>query len=188
METYFDPVPLLGDARVVFRGEWTERKWLNVPGPFYGADTDNCGTGRIHAPELVLYEAEHFTEYVHRQPRTEAELRRLVDAAEDDPMTGYGCDGDAHWTPAAVREWWRDRGRIREYLAGQRARFEADDAKSGQGTAAAARDYAAYLDGGLAPHLRVYLFWLEEGRPPTPADLLPQLSLPAGAAAPAPGP
>ncbi|MGW7437893.1 ferredoxin [Streptomyces sp. NPDC054849] len=175
MATYFDPLPLLGDARGSFRGEWADRKWLNVPGPFYGADTDNCGTGRIHAPELVLYEAAHFTEYVYRQPRTVEELRRLVDAAEDDPMMGYGCDGDVHWTPMAVRAWWGDRGRIREYLAMQRSRFEADDVKSGQGTAAAAREYAAYLDGDLALHLRAYLFWLEERRSATPNDLLPQL-------------
>ncbi|MFJ6793891.1 hypothetical protein [Streptomyces sp. NPDC091268] len=109
------------------------------------------------------------------------ELWRLVGAAEDDPMMGYGygygygCDGDAHWTPTAVREWWRDRGRIREYLALQRGRFEADDVTSGQGTAAAARDYAAYLDGDLALHLRAYLFRLEEGRAATPTDLLPRL-------------
>ncbi|MEU9030693.1 ferredoxin [Streptomyces sp. NPDC048383] len=169
METYFDPVPLLGDARMSFRGEWADRKWMNVPGPFYGADTDNCGTGRIHAPELVLYEVRYFAEYVYRQPRTTEELWQRVGAAEDDPMMGYGygygygCDGDVHWTPTAVREWWRDRGRIREYLAIQRRRFEADDVKSGQRTPAAARDYAAYLAGDLVPHLRAYLFWLEDG-------------------------
>lgn len=67
MDLYFDPVPLLDDARRAFLGRWSERKWLNVPGPFYGAETDNCGTGRVHAPGLVLYEADHFTEYVYRQ-------------------------------------------------------------------------------------------------------------------------
>ncbi|MFH8582359.1 hypothetical protein OHB11_38840 [Streptomyces zaomyceticus] len=67
MDLYFDPVPLLSDAPGAFLGRWSERKWLNVPGPFYGAETDNCGTGRVHAPGLVLYEADHFTEYVYRQ-------------------------------------------------------------------------------------------------------------------------
>ncbi|MFG2750994.1 ferredoxin [Streptomyces xanthophaeus] len=175
MDLVFDPVPLLGRDLVSFRGGWADRKWLNVPGPFYGADTDNCGTGRIHAPQHVLYEADHFTEFVYRQPRTEAELRRLADAAADDPMSGYGCDGDEHWTPEAVREWWRDRGRIREYLADRRGVYEADDARHGQGTAAAARDYADYLDGDLAVHLRAYLFRLAEHRPPTATDLLPRL-------------
>ncbi|MFI1563202.1 ferredoxin [Streptomyces sp. NPDC020490] len=175
MDLYFDPVPLLGEARAVFQGRWAERQWLNVPGPFYGAVTDNCGTGRIHAPELVLYEGEHFTEYVYRQPRTPEELRHLVAAAEDEVLSGYGCDGDAHWTPETVREWWRDRARIVEYLAARRHAWEADDERSGQGTAAAADDYAEYVDGELAAHLRVYLFWLDERRSPTAADRLPRL-------------
>lgn len=175
MTLYFDPVPLLDDARELFQGRWGEWKWLNVPGPFYGAATDNCGTGRLHAPELVLYEAEHFTEYVFRQPRTREELQHLVEAAEADPLSGYGCDGDDHWTPTAVREWWRDRGRVREYLANWRGTWEADDEKSGQGTAAAACAYAAYLDGELAAHLRTYLFWLDERRAPTETDRLPRL-------------
>ncbi|WP_260845039.1 hypothetical protein [Streptomyces sp. SLBN-31] len=65
-----------------------------MPGPFYGAETDNCGTGRIHAPGLVLCKADHFTEYVYRQPRTAEELRQLVEAAEAEVFSGYGCDGD----------------------------------------------------------------------------------------------
>jgi hypothetical protein len=173
VDLYFDPVPLLGDMRGTFLGVWSER--LNVPGPFYGAETDNCGTGRLHAPGLVLYEADYFTEYVYRQPRTPEELRQLIDAAEAEAFSGYGCDGDAHWTPEAVREWWRDRRRITEYLANRRSDWEADDAKAGQGVAAAAQKYADYLHRELASHLRVYLFWLEERRSPTVADRLPQL-------------
>ena len=123
----------------------------------------------------MLYEADHFTEYVYRQPRTPEGLRQLVDAAEAEAFRGYGCDGDAHWTPEAVREWWRDRGRVREYLANRRADWEADDVKAGQGVAAAALEYAAYLDRDLAAHLRVYLFWLEERRSPTAEDRLPRL-------------
>ncbi|MEU2822783.1 ferredoxin [Streptomyces bacillaris] len=176
MATYFDPLPLLGEAQAVFRGQWAERLWLNVPGPFYGAGTDNCGTGRMYPPALVLYEGEHFTEYVYRQPRTAQELRQLVDAAEAEVFRAYGCDGDDRWTPETVREWWRDRARIKEYLATRRPAWEDDDARSGQGTAAAADDYAAYIDGELAAHLRVYLFWLDERRAPTAVDRLPLLS------------
>nr|WP_119611597.1 ferredoxin [Streptomyces acidiscabies] len=175
MQRYFDPVPLLGDTRAAFRGQWPDRKWLNVPGPFYGADTDNCGTGRLHAPGHVLYEAEHFTEYVYRQPRTPEELRRLVTGAENDPFAGYGCDGDEHWTPAAVREWWAERGRVREYLARHGDAWEADDERAGQGVAAAVREYAAYLDGELALDLRLYLFRLDERRAPGSTKRLPEL-------------
>ncbi|WP_075737002.1 ferredoxin [Streptomyces acidiscabies] len=138
MQRYFDPVPLLGDTRAAFRGQWPDRKWLNVPGPFYGADTDNCGTGRLHAPGHVLYEAEH-------------------------------------WTPAAVREWWAERGRVREYLARHRDAWEADDERAGQGVAAAVREYAAYLDGELALDLRLYLFRLDERRAPGSTERLPEL-------------
>lgn len=49
-----------------------------------------------------------------------------------------------------------DRGRIRECLADRRTVGEADDAKSGQDTAAAVR-----------------LFWLDERRSPMPTDRLP---------------
>ncbi|CAM5312084.1 Ferredoxin OS=Streptomyces microflavus OX=1919 GN=HUT09_31610 PE=4 SV=1 [Streptomyces microflavus] len=118
-----------------------------MPGAFYGADTDNCGTGRIFAPALVL----------HREV-----------------FSAYGCDGDDHWTPETVREWWRDRARVTAYLAARRPVWDADDEKSGQGTAAAGEACAAYLDGELAAHLRAYLFWLDERRSPTAADRLPQ--------------
>ncbi|MFI0943603.1 hypothetical protein [Streptomyces sp. NPDC021020] len=41
--------------------------------------------------------------------------------------------------------------------------------------AAAALEYAAYIEGELASRLRVYLFWLEERRSPTATDRLPVL-------------
>ncbi|MER5479334.1 ferredoxin [Streptomyces sp. NPDC002734] len=175
MSLYFDPGPLLAEDRSGFYGKWEERKWLNVPGPFYGAETDNCGTGRLMAPRHVLYESEYFTEYVYRQPRDAEEVRQLVDAAGEDPFGGYGCDGDDHWTPAAVRDWWRDRNRVLEHLRLGRAAWEEDDLRHGQGVAEAALDYAAYIEGELAQHLRVYMFWLEERRSPDPGNPLPRL-------------
>ncbi|MEU3597292.1 ferredoxin [Streptomyces sp. NPDC006798] len=132
MYGYFAPVPLLDDARGAFLGQWSDRKWLNVPGPFYGAETDHCGTGRIHAPESVLYEAGHFTEYVYRQPRTPEEVPQLVNAAEAEAFSGYGCDGDTRWTPAAVRKWWRGRGQIREYPANRRADWRPTTRRQGE--------------------------------------------------------
>jgi hypothetical protein len=36
-------------------------------------------------------------------------------------------------------------------------------------------DYAAYIEGELAQHLRVYMFWLEERRSPGPMERLPPL-------------
>ncbi|MGW1072906.1 ferredoxin [Streptomyces sp. NPDC002537] len=172
---YFDPPTVLGDDRDSFQGRWEDRLWLNVPGPFYGGATDNCWTGRLSAPRHVLYGGEHSTEYVYRQPRTPAETALLAEAAGQDPFLGYGCDGDARWTPQAVREWWRDRGRVLRYLSDRRSEWDDSDAAAGQGVAAAVRDFESYLGGGLATDLRIYLHWLEERRSPGPGDRLPAL-------------
>ncbi|MFJ7273500.1 ferredoxin [Kitasatospora sp. NPDC098663] len=172
MTLYFDPEEALGEDRDAFRGRWEDRLWLNVPGAFYGGETDTCRTGRISAPQHVLYGGEYLTEYVYRQPRNPAEAARLVEAADCDPFLGYGCDGDVRWTPEAVREWWRDRDRITYYLSGQD--WDGIDWAE-QGVAAAVRDYTSYIAGDLAADLRIYLYWLEEGRSPTPDDRLPGL-------------
>jgi hypothetical protein len=108
MTLYFDPVAILGNNRDAFRGRWDDRLWLNVPGPFYGGATDTCWTGRLSAPAQVLYGGEYLTEYVYRQPRTPADTALLVEAADNDPFLGYGCDDDSRWTPATVLGWWRN--------------------------------------------------------------------------------
>ncbi|MFF2778519.1 ferredoxin [Streptomyces sp. NPDC058052] len=172
MTLYYDPVASLGKDLEAFQGIWEDRLWLNVPGPFYGGDTDTCRTGRLSAPRHVLYGGEYLTEYVYRQPKTPDETARLVEAADCDPFLGYGCDGDARWTPEAVREWWRDRGRITEYLS---AHDWADVDWAEQGLAAAVQDYRSYLAGCLAADLRTYLYWLTEGRSPAPGERLPDL-------------
>ncbi|MGW0899935.1 hypothetical protein ACWD0G_23655, partial [Streptomyces goshikiensis] len=100
----------LPPPREYLLGKWEERNWLNVPGPFYGAVTDNCWTGRLVAPAHILYDDEqHSAEFVYRQPRTEAETYKILNAAANDPYAGYACDGDDHWTPQSVRAWWADR-------------------------------------------------------------------------------
>ncbi|MFG1665975.1 ferredoxin [Streptomyces sp. Y7] len=172
MTLYYDPVARLGRDREVFQGRWEDRLWLNVPGPFYGGETDTCRTGRLSAPHHVLYGGEYLTEYVYRQPRTRAETARLVEAADCDPFLGYGCDGDSRWTPGAVREWWSDRRRITHYLSTQD--WEAIDWPQ-QRVAHAVRDYESYLAGRLATDLRIYLHWLEEGRSPAAGERLPDL-------------
>ncbi|MFC0543660.1 hypothetical protein [Kutzneria chonburiensis] len=82
--------------------KWAERHWLNVPGPFYTGQTDNCWCARLHAPRHVLYGGDFYNEFVYRQPRTRDEVASLVTAAEQDPFDGYACDGDERWTPEAV--------------------------------------------------------------------------------------
>ncbi|MBT2452206.1 ferredoxin [Streptomyces sp. ISL-43] len=154
---------------------WEARLWNNVPGPFYTRDNDTCRTGRIEAPDNVLYEGEHFTEYVFRQPRNPAEARALARAATVEVTAGYACDGDARWTPGLVREWWGDRGRVDEDLAAASAQFAKWSDAQSLDAAAGVRDYRQYLAGGLAGDLRAYLFRLEEGRYPEAGERVPGL-------------
>lgn len=176
-ELYWDPVAVLpvGEPEASFRGRWEERLWLNVPGPFYTGMTDNCWTGRLHAPRHVLYGGEHFGEYVFRQPTTSAEVLNLVEAAQDDPFQGYACDGDRRWSSESVRDWWRERARVAEYLESLLSAWSCSDRLEEREAAAGMRDFAGYLVGGLETDLRKYLFRLAEGRCPTRSESLPGL-------------
>ncbi|HWS37741.1 MAG TPA: hypothetical protein VN408_34050, partial [Actinoplanes sp.] len=79
---YWDPATALTvGQRAEFKGRWDDLLWLNVPGPFWAGETDICWTGRLHAPDHVLYGGEYFTEFVYRQPRTATEVAALADAA-----------------------------------------------------------------------------------------------------------
>ncbi|MFD0635928.1 ferredoxin [Catenulispora yoronensis] len=130
------------------RATWEERNWRNIPGPFYGGETDTCEAGPPIAPRHVLAD-ENGQEFVYRQPRTRFEVETLLFAAWNDPFGGYACDGDEHWTVEAIRSWWSERARVREWAI-----------------SFAANDFVAYLDGEAADHLRDYMFWLEERRQP----------------------
>ncbi|MFK0223157.1 ferredoxin [Streptomyces vinaceus] len=162
----------------IFRGEWGDRNWRNVPGPFYGADTDCMQFGREHAPDHVAFDEAH--EFVFRQPVTERETAALVTAAGWELYNNYAWDGDEHWTVEGVRAWWRDRGRVREWaVAAARvwSSYREDpkyvphylDAADGH------REFVAYIDDGLEAYLRGYLFWLDQRREPAPGEALPRL-------------
>ncbi|MCX5124808.1 ferredoxin [Streptomyces sp. NBC_00193] len=178
----WDPVAELTDEERGFFGlygarrpYWEERLWTNVPGPFYTRDNDNCWTGRIEAPDNVLYEGAWFTEYVFRQPRNPAQVRALARAAGAEVTGGYACDGDERWTPDLVREWWAGRGRVEEDLSAALAEFRKHSDEQNLDAALGVRDYRTYLAGALADDLRAYLFRLEEGRYPEAGERLPQL-------------
>ncbi|MEJ8644681.1 ferredoxin [Streptomyces sp. MS1.HAVA.3] len=154
---------------------WAECDWRNVPGPFYGAGTDNCWMGRLIAPTHVLYDDEWGAEFVYRQPRDAAQALALLGAVAQDPMAGYACDGDDHWTPELVRDWWRERGRLREWAVALDQSWSVSERAGEREAAAGARAYAAYIEDGLAEYLRGYVFWLAERRPAGPAETLPSL-------------
>ncbi|KOU40650.1 hypothetical protein ADK55_31420 [Streptomyces sp. WM4235] len=96
-------------------------------------------------------------------------------------MDGYAWDGDHRWTLELVREWWRDRERILEYLRDQVHEWERYDRWiPNQRAVEGALDFAAYIAGGtdsgsVETDLQIYLYWLQERRSPSPADRLPEL-------------
>jgi hypothetical protein len=192
-EVYWDPLPIvatsarlpvanleddsrLGPPADYLGGEWDRRDWRNVPGPFYGAQTDSCWTGREIAPRHIVYEDECGGEVVFRQPRDAGEVHLLLTAAWNDPFRAYASDGDDHWTLAMVREWWAGRARIVAWIEDVRHRWSASERSDERDNAVGLRDYASYLDNGLEAYLRAYGFWLDNRRAATPGDTLPDLS------------
>ncbi|MEV0030171.1 ferredoxin [Nocardia sp. NPDC050793] len=156
--------------------KWEGRHWMNVPGPFYTGQTDNCWTGRVYAPRNVLYGGEYYNEFVYRQPTSPAEVEGLLEAANDDPYGGYACDGDSRWTPAAVRAWWSSRSKVEEHLAELLAKYTKEGADAQEADAAeGVRDFLTYLATDLENDLRAYVFRLENGRYPAVNDPLPNL-------------
>jgi hypothetical protein len=187
---YWDPIPhvpaVFGsqprdghgpDPDETFHGKWEERNWRNVPGPFYGAMTDNCWVGRLHAPRHVLYgdDIEYEQEFLYRQPGTVRELQDVIVAMQEDPWAGWARDGDAHWTPSLVREWWRDRQRLRDWISTKYRRWSVSDRAHEREAANGLTVYLAYLDDGLAGRLQAYVYFLDNGVSPLLGDRLPSL-------------
>jgi hypothetical protein len=145
-----------------FLGRWDQLNPLNVPGPFYGAETDTCCDGPPLAPYSLLTD-ENASGFVWRQPRNDTETRSLMAGCSSDPFSGFGWDGDQHWTPDLVRRWWSERGnRTQLVTAAVREVSRYDEYPENIATS-----YLAYLSGDdIVRDLRRYLFFLSEGRYP----------------------
>ncbi|XVU26049.1 hypothetical protein ACQPZJ_03025 [Actinoplanes sp. CA-054009] len=177
---YWDPTTAIVDQhppRDFLRGRWEDRDWRNVPGPFYGARTDSCWTGRGIAPRHVVYEDEFGSEIVYRQPADAREVHLLLTAAWHDPFAAYAADGDEHWTLELVREWWSDRGALAGWIDDLRRRWHSSERADERDNAAGLDDYARYLADGLEADLREYCFWLDNRRPRRAGERLPVLSV-----------
>jgi len=145
-----------------FQSAFDKRNPLNIPGPFYGAETDTCETGTMEAPHNVLLDGLG-QEFVFMQPRSEDELRDIISAAICECFVGYGADGDDHWTVALIREWWR-------------ARFDLLTRSSqARGLPDSKRRWERILSGEGEAYLRSYAFFVENRRLPTEADFLPEI-------------
>ncbi|GHJ47192.1 hypothetical protein Cs7R123_45340 [Catellatospora sp. TT07R-123] len=158
----------LGAPETYLRGRWDERNRLNVPGPFYCGDTDTCWTGRIYAPRHVLYDDDG-QEFVYRQPVDHAQLHAVLSAAVAEVCSGYAADGDDHWTPSSVREWWCDRRFVLDWINQASRNADEPDLLAGL------TDYARHIATDLETYLRCYSFWLDNRRPPQPDDRLPAI-------------
>ena len=199
MTGYWNPLPtarrLVGrldePAHELFTGKWGQRNWRNVPGPFYAGETDSLAVGRLGAPDHIAYDDDlgggFGFEFVYRQPVNAAETEAVIEGCRMELYRGYNWDGDDHWTQEAVREWWRNRARVREWAVATAADWGADahphwgdnsdprflshyhDAARGH------RDFVAYIDQGLEAYLRGYLFWLDRRREPQHGQPLPRL-------------
>lgn len=155
-------LPLNTLAGHFFKSNFGKRNPFNIPGPFYGAETDTCATGPHEAPRNVLMDPNG-QEFVFRQPANVEEIRDMLSAALCECFQGYGMDGDDHWTLLLVRDWWKSRLDLLASLG----RLD--------GSSASILLWRLFLAGEAEQYLRHYAFFVEERRIPTDSDTLPTL-------------
>jgi hypothetical protein len=161
-----------------FKGLWADKLWPNTPGPFYGADTDSCGTGPLQAPYNSGFDTNGF-EYIFKQPSTVQELNEVIKAAAMNVLSGYACDGDAHWTISLIQEWWKQRHELLRlclsspYLAPELVDSPDTTIRIYRRNA---RYRLQYVRSELAGYLSWYSFLVEEGRSPHETDTIPLYS------------
>ncbi len=155
-------MPVTSLAGQFFQSAFNKRNPLNIPEPFYGAETGTCETGTAEAPHNVLLDHSGL-EFVFTQPSGEAELRDVISAAICECFVGYGVDGDDHWTLMLIRDWWRSRLDLLA-LSSQTT-----------GTAESKRLWERILLGEGEVYLRAYAFFVETRRLPADMNALPEI-------------
>jgi hypothetical protein len=153
----------IGELAQFFPAKFSQINPLNLPGPIYGAETDTCCTGPQEAPNNVLLD-KNGQEFVFRQASNPDDFRDLVSAAICECFEGYGADGDSHWRLSTIREWWRRRVDMLHEQIGE----EWCDPKS-------IEQWKRGLQGDAEGYLKVYAFFVENGRVPTDGDILPDI-------------
>ena len=86
-------------------------------------------------------------------------------------------DGDDHWTPGDVRQWWAERRKLGSWIDAQLqnpARWWAE-VDQDQLVLNGLRRFHKYIGSQLRHDLRVYMYWLEERRAPSEGARLPTL-------------
>ena len=151
-----------------FHSSFAARNPFNLPGPFYGAETDTCLTGPNEAPKNVLID-RNGQEFVFKQPANRDELRQVIGAALCECFLGYGTDGDDNWNLTLIREWWRTRNELLEF------KNELVFLVQEHGLKTDPNEWEKFLTTEAEDYLRVYAFFVEEGRIPSDSDVLPEI-------------
>lgn len=87
-----------------------------------------------------------------------------MSAALCECFNGYGADGDAHWRLSTIRDWWQTRGEmLNEGVGHEWCKPESVES------------WKRALQGDAAGYLRVYAFFVENGRIPVDGDTLPEI-------------
>jgi hypothetical protein len=154
-------------------GRWDQKQPWNVPGPLYTGEVDNSGPGPYEAPNNIFVDAEGFP-LIFRQPVNLFEVRQVLLAANHDPFRSYGADGNDHWDLTSIRAWWHGREVIDTSIAARQAEELASGHIVPEYLTALDR-WREYLQHETELYLRVYAFFLEEGRVPGTEDTLPNL-------------
>ena len=153
----------IGDLKQYFPAKFSEKNYLNMPGPIYGGETDTCCTGPQEAPDNVLLDKSG-QEFVFKQASSAVEFRDLLSAALCECFEGYGADGDSHWRLSSIREWWRTRDdMLTESISEQWCKPQS------------VQKWRRALNGEARGYLRVYAFFVENRRIPVDGDTLPDV-------------
>jgi len=87
-----------------FQGKWAERNWRNVPGPFYGAMTDNCWVGRARVREWITTKHRRWIDSDRADEREAAsglaDYLAYLDGALQGHLRIYSYFVDNHISPA----------------------------------------------------------------------------------------
>ena len=166
--------------RSLFSGVWSERYWLNVPGPFYGAETDTCLGGPYTAPGNILL-TESGQEFVYRQPRDAEEFLKVLWAAYDDPCHGYGADGNTRWSVRLIRDWWKEKPVAFSWIARTRndypRRHKGIDIPGPENLLKSLAEFETFMSDpdGAWSYLRCYAYFLEHHKAPPEGTKLPDI-------------
>ncbi len=160
-----------------FAVRWKEKYWKNTPGPFYSTISNMMSLlASSDAPSHLFYDER--CEFVWRPPCTENEYVDCITAMWCDEADSYGIDGNEHWTPPLVAEWWERRGELIDWAQGLQTSVSENERTSWDPSVdislrSMLTQYIDFIENESEEYLRSYVFLLLEGRPARDGDRLP---------------